>query len=52
MQALNQQIASWVTSSLESNPDADMTEQLQDYISHVRGWQEVHTKWFAAPTAQ
>ena len=46
MHALNKQIASWVNSSLASNPDADLTPQLKDYMNHVSGWQEVHNKWF------
>ena len=50
MHALNTQIAGWVNSSLSSNPEADLTPQLQDYMNHVSGWQEVHNKWFRAPT--
>ena len=46
MNALNKQIASWVNSSLSDNPEADLTPQLKDYLNHMSGWQETHTKWF------
>ena len=43
MNALNRQIREWIASA---PAEADLTPQLSDYIKHVRGWREVHDKWF------
>jgi hypothetical protein len=45
MRCLNRQIRDWVNAAA---PNSDLTPQLQDYIAHVQGWRQVHTKWFQA----